>query len=202
MFEFVLGVIVAAGLVGVALLMFAENIIPPIPSEVVMPLAGFAAAQGNMSFAAVVAAGTLGAVAGASAWYAVGLRVNGDALRGWVQRHGRWLTIDLDDLDRSQRVFKKHGALAVFAGRLVPGVRTFISVPAGVVRMPAPVFIGWTTLGTALWTLLLAGAGYLLEGEYHRVERWLDPATQIVIGSLAVLYAYRVWRARTRTSDR
>lgn len=196
MFEFVVGVIIAAGLVGVALLMFAENIVPPIPSEVVMPLAGFAAAQGHLSFPGVVLAGTAGALAGAWVWYALGRRVRPETLEGWVERHGRWLTIDREDLDRSRRLFETRGGLAVFLGRLVPGVRTFISVPAGVVRMPPPAFLVWTAMGTALWTLLLASAGYLLEAEHHRVERWLDPATEVLLAAAVGLYLYRVYRRR------
>lgn len=198
MFEWVVGVIVGAGLVGVALLMLGENILPPIPSEVVMPLAGFAAAQGLLSFPGVVAAGTAGAVAGASLWYGVGRKIPEARLRAWVARHGRWLTIDTDELDRAQRAFARHGGWAVFLGRLIPGVRTFVSVPAGVVRMTWWRFLGWTTLGTALWTLLLAGAGYLLAAEYHRVERWMDPVSEVVLAGVAMLYVWRVARRRKR----
>ncbi|HVI34334.1 DedA family protein [Phenylobacterium sp.] len=196
MFEWVVGVVVGAGLVGVALLMFGENLVPPIPSEVVMPLAGFAAAQGHLSFPGVVAAGTAGAVAGASFWYVVGRRIPEARLRAWVERHGRWLTIDTEELDRAQRAFARRGGWAVFLGRLIPGVRTFVSVPAGVVRMAWWRFLGWTALGTAVWTLFLAGAGYLLAAEYHLVERWMDPVSEVVLAGVVVLYVWRVARRR------
>ncbi|WP_374470408.1 DedA family protein [Phenylobacterium sp.] len=198
MFDWVVAIVVGAGLVGVALLMFGENIVPPIPSEVVMPLAGFAAAQGHLSFPGVVAAGTLGAVAGAYAWYVVGRRISQARLRAFVQRHGRWLTVDVEDLERSERFFQRRGGWAVFAGRLAPGVRTFISVPAGLLDMPKAPFLAWTTAGTALWCLLLASAGYLLADQYHRVERFLDPVSWAVLAAVVGLYLWRVARARPR----
>lgn len=196
MFEFILGVIVAGGLVGVALLMLAENIVPPVPSELIMPLAGFAAAQGRIDFLGVLAAGTLGAVAGAYVWYLVGRRVPEDRLAVWIDRHGRWLTLDTSDLRKSREFFQRRGAIAVFVGRLIPGVRTFISVPAGLMRMPHAVFFLATTLGTALWTTMLAAAGYALEHEYRRVEAWVDPISAVVVGTLLVAYLVRVLRSR------
>ncbi|MGA0605511.1 DedA family protein [Phenylobacterium sp. VNQ135] len=174
--------------------MFAENVIPPIPSELIMPLAGFAAARGDLSFAGVVIAGTAGAVAGAYGWYEVGRRVPDATLERWIGRYGRWLTLDRDDLDRARQLFRRRGGLAVFVGRLIPAVRTLISVPAGLTRMPHAPFLAWTTAGTAIWTLLLAATGYLLEHEYRRVERWLDPATGIVFGLILMLYIYRLVR--------
>lgn len=198
MFDWILGVIVAGGLIGVAMLMLAENLAPPIPSEVIMPLAGYAAAQGLLSFPGVVGAGTAGALAGAWFWYGVGRGVRPARLRRFVERHGRWLTLDLDDLERSERLFRRRGAWAVFFGRLIPGVRTFVSVPAGLLRMPQPAFVFWTLLGTALWTFLLAGAGYLLEAQHHRVEGWLDPVGAGVLALVVGLYVWRVVRYRRR----
>lgn len=198
MFDWILGVIVAGGLIGVAFLMLAENVAPPIPSEVIMPLAGFAAAQGMLSFPGVVVAGTAGALAGAWLWYEVGRRVKDERLRRFVARHGRWLTLDLDDLERSQRFFRERGGWAVFLGRLLPGVRTFVSVPAGLMRMPQLAFLAWSLLGTALWTFLLAAAGYLLQSQHHRVEAWLDPIAYAVTALVVALYAWRVIRFRAR----
>lgn len=200
MFDLILGIIVAGGLVGVAVLMFAENIVPPIPSEVIMPLAGFAAAQGDLNFAGVVAAGAAGATAGAYVWYAVGRRVSEARLERWVARHGRWLTLDASDLERSRAFFRRRGALAVFLGRLAPGVRTFVSVPAGVMRMPQIPFMIATTLGTAIWTAMLAAAGYLLEQEYERVAAWLDPVSTVVLAAVVAAYLIRAIRWRRRSS--
>lgn len=202
MFEWVVAIVAAGGLLGVAFLMFAENILPPIPSELIMPLAGFAAAQGEMSFAGVLVAGTVGAVLGASFWKLLGRRVSREHLRAWTSRHGRWLTLEPEDLDRAMRLFERHGAITVFLGRLIPGVRTFISVPAGVARMSWPTFLIWTTLGTALWTAALAAAGYLLAAEYHRVERWIDPVSQMVLISVAAAYLVRLVRGRRDKAPR
>lgn len=200
MFDWVVAIVISGGVLGVAFLMFAENVFPPIPSEVIMPLAGFAAAQGQMNFAAVVAAGSAGALAGAVLWKVVGRRVPQRRLGAWIDRHGRWLTLERRDLARARLVFRSHGAPTVFFGRLLPAVRTFISVPAGLVRMRWGSFILWSALGTLLWTLVLATAGYLLAAEYHRVERWLNPVTTTILAAMAALYLWRVlrWKARVR----
>lgn len=202
MFETIVAIIAAGGLIGVALLMFAENVVPPVPSEVIMPLAGFAAAQGDLNFIGVVAAGTAGALAGAWMWYRVGCRVKEERLHAFVERWGRWLTLDHEDLERSKRFFHQRGGWAVFLGRLLPGVRTFISVPAGLMRMPAAPFLLWSLAGTFLWTLFLAGAGYVLASQYQRVERWLDPVTWVVMAFVFAAYVWRVVRFRRRTASR
>lgn len=201
MFEWIVGIIVAFGLAGVLLLMFAENVFPPIPSELIMPLAGFAAAQGHLSFPGVVAAGATGALAGAALWYWVGRAVSPERLDRWVDRYGRWLTVDRDDLQRSRSFFRRHGGWAVFLGRLAPGVRTFISVPAGLTHMRASPFLAWSALGTTLWTLFLASLGYVLEARYHLVEQWLDPVSTVLVIGAVGFYIVRVVRYRSRTAS-
>lgn len=198
MFDWILSAIGRAGLAGVALLMFLENLVPPIPSELIMPLAGFEAARGRFGFAAVVAAGSAGAMAGAVFWYAVGRRVGAQRLSRWADRHGRWIGLSADDVDRSVAWFERHGGWAVFLGRLAPGVRTFISVPAGVAAMPLPAFLAWTMAGTVLWTAALAGAGYVLNSQYQRVEAWTNPVANAVFAAAVAAYLYRVatWRRR------
>lgn len=198
MFDWILNVIGRAGLPGLALLMFLENLVPPIPSELIMPLAGFEAARGRFSFTGVVVAGTLGSLAGAAFWYEVGRRIGCERLSHWVDRHGRWLALSADDVARSAIWFERHGNWAVFLGRLAPGVRTLISVPAGIAAMPAPVFLAWTFAGTALWTALLAGAGYMLNSQYDRVEGWTNPIANLVFAAAIGFYLYRVatWNRR------
>lgn len=107
-------------------------------------------------------------------------------------RHGRWLTLTPEELQRATHWFERHGPLAVFLGRLVPGVRTLISVPAGVSRMPLGPFLAYSATGTAIWTALLAGAGYLLESQYELVAEWLNPISNVVIGALVAIYLWRV----------
>src|SRR5687767_9311342 len=131
MFDWIATVIQRLGYVGVAALTFLENLFPPIPSELVIPLAGFVAARGELQIAIVILAASAGSLAGAIVWYAIGRQVGERRLRAWVDRHGRWLTLSANDVDRAQGWFRRHGKAAVFLGRLVPGVRTFVSLPAG-----------------------------------------------------------------------
>jgi membrane protein DedA with SNARE-associated domain len=115
-------------------------------------------------------------------------------VRAWVTEHGRWLTLHCDDIDRATRWFRRHGGLAVFIGRLVPGVRTFISLPAGFAGQALPSFIAFSAVGTLIWTTALTGAGRLLGRNYERVSAVLDPATWVVFGAVVVVYVVRVAR--------
>jgi membrane protein DedA with SNARE-associated domain len=157
-----------------------------------MPLAGFTAARGELNIVYVLIAGTAGSLLGALAWYYIGRALGLRRVRRLSERHGRWLTLTPDEVDQADRWFRRHGGKAVFFGRLVPAVRTLISVPAGVTRMPLPAFLAWTTVGTALWTALLAGAGYLLESQYERVADYVNPVSNVVFAVLAVGYLYRL----------
>ncbi|AXC50423.1 DedA family protein [Paracoccus suum] len=192
MFDWIAALIDRVGPLGVALLMFAENVFPPIPSELIMPLAGFNAAQGRMGLVSVIIAGTIGSVAGATLWYALGRAVGPERVRRLAERHGRWLTITPAEVDRAQVWFDRHGALAVLFGRLVPAVRTLISIPAGLARMPLGPFLLWSTLGSLGWTTLLAVAGWMLEGAYTRVEGWVNPISTAVVIALVAIYIWRV----------
>jgi len=182
------------GLPGVALLMFLENVFPPLPSEVVMPLAGYLSVQGGPGLGATIAAGSAGSLAGAAFWYAVGRAVSHQRLRRWAEAHGTWLAMTPEDVDGAVDWFRRHGPASVFFGRLVPFARSLVSVPAGFARMPLPVFLALSALGTALWTAALAYAGALLGSQFGQVERYMGPAsTAIVLAALAA-YLYRVVR--------
>ncbi len=196
MFDWIVSWVESGGYVAIALLMLLENVFPPIPSELIMPLAGFSAARGTLNIVGVVAAGTAGSLAGAFFWYWIGRAVGPDRLKAFAGRHGRWLTLEPSGIDRARAVFDRHRASALFFGRLIPTVRTKISVPAGVYRLPAAVFTLWSLLGTALWTSLLAGAGYLLQSQYERVSEWLNPVSNAILALLVIWYLYRVIRFR------
>jgi membrane protein DedA with SNARE-associated domain len=201
MFEWITTTVRALGYLGVAALTLLENLFPPIPSELVIPLAGFVAAQGELRLWAVIAAGTAGSLAGAIAWYEVGRRVGERRLRAWVDRHGRWLTLGARDVDRAQGWFERHGAAAVFLGRLVPGVRTFVSLPAGFAGMPRRGFILYSALGTAIWTAALAYAGVVLRAGFAVVSDYIGMATNVLIAGLACLMVWRYvqcWKAQPR----
>lgn len=192
MFDWITALIDRIGPLGVGLLMFLENIFPPIPSELIMPLAGFNAAQGRMGLAAAILAGTVGSVAGAWVWYGIGRAIGAERLRRLAARHGRWLTVTPHEIDRAQAWFDRNGGAAVFLGRLVPAVRTLISIPAGIARMEPLRFLLWSTLGSLGWTTLLATAGWLLQGAYGRVEAWVNPVSTVVVVGIVALYLYRV----------
>jgi membrane protein DedA with SNARE-associated domain len=192
MFDWITGLVENGGYLTIAFLMLAENVFPPIPSELIMPLAGFTAARGELNLPLAVLAGSLGSVAGATIWYYVGLFLGFDRLKKASARYGRWMGVSPEDLDRAQAFFLRHSGKAVFLGRLVPAIRTLISVPAGVVRMPLTPFLIYSTISTFVWTSLLAAAGYLLEGQYEAVEAWLNPVTNLILAAVLVLYVYRV----------
>lgn len=192
MFDWITALVQQTGYLGIAALMLAENVFPPIPSELIMPLAGFAAAQGELSIVWVVVAGTVGSLLGALLWYYVGRWIGAERLKCWSLRHGRWLTLAPADVERAQAAFARYGPWAIFLGRLVPAVRTLISVPAGITAMPLPRFLFWTSLGTAAWTALLAVAGYLLEGQYALVAGWVNPVSNVVVAALVAGYIWRV----------
>jgi membrane protein DedA with SNARE-associated domain len=180
------------GHLGIVLLMLAENLFPPIPSELVMPVAGFAAARGELGLVGVVLAGTAGSMAGAFFWYGIGRWVGCGRLKRWAARHGRWLTLAPHEIDGAAAWFRRHAARAVLIGRLVPGVRTLISVPAGFAEMPLAQFTAYTALGTAVWTTLLAVAGYFLGEQHHKVAAYIDPVAHTILVLLLLGYLYRV----------
>ena len=198
MFDWVTGLLGQTGYLGIAFLMLAENVFPPIPSELIMPLAGFTAARSELNIVGV--AGTAGSIAGALLWYYVGRWVGCERLERNAARHGRWLTIGPEEVDDAMRWFRRHGGKAVLIGRLIPAVRTLISVPAGIFDMRLPVFLAYTGVGTAAWTALLAGAGYLLEGQYRQVSEYLNPASNAIFGVIVLWYLYRVVTFRRRTA--
>ncbi len=198
MFGWVVGVIARLGYLGVATLTLLENLFPPIPSELVIPLAGFVASRGDLRLDMVIAAATSGSLAGAMVWYAVGRRIGEAGLRTWVDRHGKWLTLSVKDVDRAQAWFGRHGNRAVFLGRLAPGVRTFISLPAGFSGMPFGSFLLYSTLGTAAWTAALAYAGVVLQSNFTLVGDYLDVATDVTLVAAGVLLIKRYvscWRS-------
>ena len=184
------------GYLGIGLLMFAETIFPPLPSEVIMPLAGMEAGRGAMALPGVIAAGTMGAMVGNIIWYLAARALGVTRLGGLIDRYGRWLTISPHDVERGQRSFAKGGALFVCLGRLVPTIRSIVSIPAGLLAMPFGRFVVWSFLGTAAWTAILAFAGSTLGQGYGAVDRYVGPVSIVVILAIAVAYIWRVvtWR--------
>jgi membrane protein DedA with SNARE-associated domain len=190
--DWILNFIESGGYLAVALLMLLENIFPPIPSEVVMPVAGIAAGRGDLNVVLVIILGTLGAVAGQLLWYWLGLRVGEEGLKRLAKRHGRWLTVSPRDVEKADRWFDQHGGKAVLFGRLVPGVRTLISLPAGLSGMSLRRFLIYSTIGSGTWTAVLAMAGYALGERSESVTHWIGPVSTAVLAMILGYYLYRV----------
>ena len=197
MFTWAAGLIADGGYLGIALLMFLENLFPPIPSELIMPLAGFDAARGELNPLGVVAAGTVGSILGAIFWYWVGKRLGAKRLEAWAARHGRWLTLRPENVVDVDAWFDRHGGKAVLFGRLLPAFRSLVSIPAGVFGMTFPRFALYSTVGTTLWNTLLTLAGYTLESRYEVVAQYLNPATRGIVAMIIGYYLYRLatWRS-------
>ncbi len=180
------------GYFGVIFLMFFENLFPPIPSEVVMPLSGYTAAQGGLSVWGVIAAGTFGSVLGAVFWFYIARWLGEDRLKAWTRRHGRWITLGPRDVDKADDWFDRHGGWIVFFGRLVPTVRTLVAIPAGLFEMNIWLYVLLTTAGSAIWTAGLALLGWWLGSSWKSIGTFIDPVTYSVMAAIVVIYIYRV----------
>ena len=176
--------------------MFLETVFPPIPSEVIMSVAGVAAGQGKLDYWGVVAAGTAGAMLGNILWYLAARALGIQRLEPIIRRWGRWITMSWAEVKRAERWFEQHGTFFVFLGRLLPTVRSLVSIPAGLLKMSFRRFMLASTLGTAGWTALLAGAGFKLGENYGEVDKYLGPASNAILVILVAGYIYRVWTHR------
>lgn len=188
------------GYAGLALLMLIETVFPPIPSEAVLPLAGYLAERGDMSFAGVLITSTAGSVVGAMLLYELA-RHGGRPVVGTLMRVGR---MDPARLAEAEQWFARRGPWVVLFGRCIPGVRSVVSLPAGLLRMPRWQYLALTLLGSAVWNTLLAGTGYLLGNQWHRVEDVVGPlSTPLVALAVVASGALLLWhglRRRTRAS--
>ena len=196
MSDWVVRLIEQSGYLGVGFLMFLETIFPPIPSEVIMPVAGVAAAQGKLGYLPVVASGTAGAMLGNVVWYRAARALGVDRLKPVIDRYGRWLTISWPEVERAQSWFGKHGMAFVLIGRLMPTIRSLVSVPAGLLRLRFRTFFIASLIGTAAWTAVLAGAGYKLEENVDQVDKMVGPASNAILVVLAAAYLWRLWTHR------
>ena len=189
------------GLLGVAVFTFAETVFPPIPSEVILPLAGFSAQQGSMNIALVIVAATAGAYLGALFLYWLGAKLG-------LERSINWLSklplVDREDFEKAAGWFHRHGRPAIFFGRLLPGIRSVISLPAGAERMPLTTFSLYTIAGSALWNTILVTLGALLGTQYELIDeysQWLNYAVYAAIAGVVVFLVVRRIRQRTRRAE-
>lgn len=191
MSDWIIGTITDWGYFGIFMLMLIENIFPPIPSELIMPFAGYVAATGQLNTLGVMIAGVAGSLLGTSVWYIAARLLGIDRFRRLCNWFGRVATINERDIDMAVHWFDRYGTWAVLLGRLIPAIRTLISVPAGLAAMPVWKFLAISLAGTTIWTGLLAGAGFVLHEGYHIVEAWVDPVSTAVVILAVVIYIYR-----------
>ena len=190
--EFIIRIIEWGGYWGVALLMVIENVIPPIPSEVIMGLGGVAVARGTLEFWPLLVAGTVGSTAGNYVWFWVGDKWGYRRLKPLIDRWGRWLTMEWEDIERASQFFRSHGQWVVFALRFSPFLRTIISLPAGLSHMGTWRFLAFTFAGAAIWnTLLIWGGTWLAPwlDDYGHVMDWILLGG---FGAMILWYLYRV----------
>jgi membrane protein DedA with SNARE-associated domain len=196
MIKWIVGLVASMGIYGVALLMAIENVVLPLPSELIMPLAGFAASRGQMSLAGVIIAGTIGSVLGALPLYYLARTAGEDKMKHWVAKHGRWLLLRPSDLDKPKRWFAKHGSVAVIIGQIIPGVRGLISLPAGYAKMNVFAFLLYNLIGTIVWCAALALIGHQLGAHFKEVDKYLGPAGWVVLAGLLLWGGIVLWKRR------
>ena len=193
--DWIFQVISTLGYLGLALLLVAENLFPPIPSEVVLPLAGFVVGRGDLGFLQALLASTTGSVVGALILYALG-RYGG---RGLVLRYGSWLRVSATELERAEGWFRRYGGWVVLGARVVPFARSIVSIPAGTMQMPLIRFTVLTALGSGVWNVLLIGAGVSLGANWTRISSWIGSYSDVVLILLAGAAAvFLVLRHRRR----
>ena len=201
--EFIFDAIAWGGYWGILLLMAIENVFPPIPSEVIMGIGGVLVARGTLEFWPLILAGTVGSTLGNYVWYWIGDRWGYRRLAAFTERHGRWLTLTYDDIEKAARFFQSHGQWVVFALRCSPFLRTMVSLPAGLSHMKLWRFLLFTFAGAALWNMLLVEGGRRLA---PLIERYENIASWVIVGFFAlivVFYLYRVitWKPREEPED-
>ncbi|UYM07846.1 DedA family protein [Solicola gregarius] len=185
------------GVAGAGIAIALENLFPPLPSEIILPLAGFTASRGEFNLVAVIIATTIGSVVGAAVLYYVGVLFGRDRLRAIVDKLP---LVKLQDVDRAEAWFARHGRKAVFFGRMIPIFRSLISIPAGLERMGLPTFLGLTTAGSLIWNSIFVIAGYRLGERWDEVEKYVGAFQNVVIAVVVVavvaFIAVRVLRRR------
>jgi membrane protein DedA with SNARE-associated domain len=196
--EWALKIVDALGYFGVFLLIAIENLIPPIPSELILPLAGFSVGQGQLTFIGVMIASTSGSVVGALALYYIGALIGETRLRRFIRRVEQMPIlnhlVNEGDIDKAQDWFGRYGGAAVFFGRLIPIVRSAISIPAGFARMNLLRFIGYTVLGSSIWNGILIGAGWFLGANWESVEQYVKYFQYVVIVVVGVAVLWFIWK--------
>jgi len=196
--DFILGAVVDMGYGGIVLLMALESSFVPFPSEVVVPPAGYLASQGQMNIYLVVISGIAGSLIGATVNYYIAVFMG----RKLLNKYGKYLLLSPERLDKLDIYFKKHGEITTFVGRLIPGIRQYISFPAGLGRMNVPKFCFYTSLGAGIWVVVLAVLGYVVGNNIELIKSNLQPITLVTLCLLTVIVAvYVFWHRKGRRHE-
>ncbi|MDB5188936.1 MAG: associated protein [Candidatus Nomurabacteria bacterium] len=198
MFAFIIKFITTIGYKGIFLLMVLESALIPIPSEVTMPFAGFLVSQGTLLFIGVVIAGALGNVAGSLIGYYLGFWLGEKRVLRLIERYGKFILLSTDDYKKSSTWFQRYGGGVVFFSRLLPGVRTFISLPVGVFKMPIVKFSLYTFIGSLIWSVVLTGIGFYLGANWDAIGPVFSKLHYILIALLLILIGYYVYYKHTK----
>jgi membrane protein DedA with SNARE-associated domain len=192
--DWIINLVNATGYWGVAFLMLLETVFPPVPSEVIMTVAGLSASRGNMTLSGTIAAGTAGAMLGNYLWYWLAIKFGKARMHVFIDKYSRWLTLDWEEVERGERLFHKHGSIIVLIARMIPTLRSLISIPAGLFGMSLRRFLVFSTIGTAGWSAALAGAGYFLGSHFEDIEQIIGPLSTVVIALIVIGYVWRLLR--------
>jgi len=193
--QWVVDVVYSSGYVGVGLLVAVGYLHLLVPTQLVLPLAGFLVGEGRFSFLLVLAASTIGGVVGSIILYFPGIWIGEERMRRFVEKYGRFVFVYVSDLDKASDMFERHGRKAVLIGHLLPGVTALISIPAGIKRMPIyGSFMLYTILGSALWNGIFITLGWVLGANYTLIERYAPIVEYAVLAAIALAILWFVWR--------
>jgi membrane protein DedA with SNARE-associated domain len=192
--DWVTDVIDALGYLGVGVLVAIENLFPPIPSEIVLPFAGFVARDGGATLPGMIIAATVGSLVGAWVLYGIAAAIGPARLHGFVRRYGKWFRLTQADITKAEQWFDRRATVSVLVGRCVPLIRSLVSIPAGFRRMPFVTFTVYTLLGSLVWNSALIGAGYVLRDNWEDVEPYVDTFQYVVIAVIGAAVGWYLWR--------
>lgn len=196
MTNWIISIMEQLGYLGIALLMFLDNVFPPIPSEIIMPSAGFTASQGQLTLWGVILAGSLGSIIAAAVLYWIGQKISHEQLFKLIDRYGKYLFIKSTDVEKALKWFELYGHRVVFFGRMVPAVRSLISIPAGMSRMPFWKFMLYSSVGTIIWTTFLASVGFYFGNNVELMHQVFSRVGYVIMGIVLFVVLWFVIKKR------
>lgn len=196
--EWIISIMEQLGYLGIALLMFLDNVFPPIPSEIIMPSAGYSASQGQLLLIGVIISGCIGSLLAAAVLYWIGYKFKHESIFRFVDRYGKYLFIKSTDVKKSLAWFEQYGHRIVFFGRMIPAVRSIISIPAGMSHMPFWKFMFYSGLGTIIWTTFLACVGFYLGENQQLMQQIFSKVGHVIILITVIIIAWILYRRHQR----